>query len=131
MDDRETIEQLRGIAFDLLSALAYLRSISVLPKDFEINRLEENARKALDINQVHVSTHDGGKLEDVMGEQRPLIDFPVTVVEQQSLADIPSHRVCPMCGDRGPKTVHLRRRPRGGLQCNACSFEYAFPTKWL
>jgi hypothetical protein len=133
MNDQEIIEQLRGMVFDMLSALAYLRSINMLPKDFEIDKLETNARKVLDIHQVIASTHDGGKFEDVMG--LPLVVFPdppPTVVQQQiEASNLPQHRICPMCGDRGQKTVHLKRRPRGGLQCQACDFEYAFPAKWL
>lgn len=130
MTDHDVTEQLRGTVFDLLAALSYLRSIDVLPKDFEIDRIEQHARQMLDIKEYAV---DGSKVE-VMGRM-PLINFPEKpvppAVQQVMLADIPSHRICPMCGDRGPKTVHLKRRPRGGLQCQMCRFEYAFPTKWV
>ena len=125
------VEHLRALVFEMLSCLSYLRSIGRLPDDMTINfvRLEEDARAALEIKSE-------AKLPSATAAQHPppplqsQVEPPVDVFAPRYGSLVDAAR-CPKCGDETPKTVHLRRRPRGGLQCRACGHEYSFPSAWV
>ena len=122
------VNDMRGLVFEMLSALAYLRSIGRLPEELadSFAKLENAAREALEIREE--------KLQPM--QPVPPVVPPVPPVKPQVVevfapsSDLPAYRQCPACGDTMPKIVHLKRRPRGALQCQACGHEYSFPAQW-
>ena len=127
----EVLENYRALTIDMLAALSWLNAEHKLPPEINLFKLEMNARDLLDINymerasgreNVIVATDTVGRAEVIGRHDTPLPDVG---------GNLPEYKICPRCGDRNAKIVHLRRRPRAELQCAACSYEYPFPHKWL
>lgn len=128
----EILERHRALTIDMLAALSWLKAKDKLPIEINMFKLELNARELLDIEQApvpvaiqstdkHAPQHEVVDVIGVRDTPQPLPDF----------ANIPDYKICPACGDRNAKIVHLKRRPRAGLECAACRYEYPFPHKWL
>lgn len=123
-------ERLRALVFEMLAALAYLRSIDRLPDDVAFDRIEREARAALEITPQRPEP-EPEKLKEFI-EPPPLQSaVPHVEVFAPTIPGLSAQRECPKCGDVGPKIAHLKRRPRAGLQCQACGHEYPFPSAWV
>lgn len=128
----ETLESYRALTIDMLAALSWLRAADKLPQEVNLSKLETSARELLDITVIDAPRPDQSPdlFDAVIPKTVEMIgryDTPAA----SGLSALPEYKICPRCGDRNPKIVHLRRRPKAGLQCASCSYEYAFPARWI
>ena len=131
----ETLENYRALTIDMLAALSWLNAVNRLPPEINLFKLELNARDLLDINYTDSYVETPSSKPPVQGEAVAVERVEVIGRHDVPAVDVggslPVYKICPRCGDRNAKIVHLRRRPRAELQCAACSYEYPFPHKWL
>ena len=129
----EALEHHRSLIVEMLAALSWLQAGGFVPAEVDLRKIENNARDILDIetepqelSPLLQNARAGAAAipDDIIGKY----DTPQPTPPAASL---PEYKICPRCGDRNPKVVHLRRRPKAGLQCAACSYEYAFPARWI
>jgi hypothetical protein len=125
----ETLDTYRSVVVELLALLSWLRGKNPLPSVADFDRLERIARELIDVEERVIAhqTVDVIGTSDTPPIARPLAD----PLSGNALAEsMPDYKICPRCGDRTPKIVHLRRRPKAGLECVACRYEYPFPHRW-
>ena len=134
----EMMERHRSLVIEMLAMLSWLQSKGHIPAEIDIFKIELNARDILDIGREEMPmalpvSQDGKPLPETAPwrETVDVIGKNDTPNDQQSASTLPNYKICPRCGDRTPKIVHLRRRPKAGLECAACRYEYPWPTKWM
>lgn len=125
----EVLESYRAITVDMLAALSWLDQEKKLPKEVDMFKFEMNARDLLDISHSTVRTIDRLRNTEMI-EVINIIGKHDTPPDTTG-RNLPSYKICPRCGDRNAKIVHLRRRPKAGLECAACRYEYPFPARWI
>ena len=125
----EALEHHRSLIIEMLAALSWLQENGHVPSDVDLRRIENNARDILDIET------DPSELPPLLppseDERFDIIGRYDTPRPTPPAASLPEYKICPRCGDRNPKIVHLRRRPKAGLQCSSCGYEYPVPARWI